>query len=468
MQTHSTVNVKMKNTVLLFSILFVFSLMGYGQGLPVVYQIDIKTEINPTSRIYLQKGMAEASALQAEAIIINLNTYGGTVVDADSMRSAILYSRIPVYVFIDNNAASAGALISIACQKIFMRKGASIGAATVVNESGEVVPDKYQSYMRSTMKTTAEAIGRDTLVQNGDTLVRWKRDPRIAEAMVDERIYIPNVIDSGKVLTLTALEAVDIGYCDGIVESVDEVITKYLGWPEYEIHVYKPALYDHLKGFLMNPFFQALLIMIIIAGIYFELQSPGFGFAGTAALLAAILYFAPLYLDGLAAYWEILLFIVGIILILVEIFAIPGFGITGISGICLIILGLLFSILDNDWFSFEQVTLPDFSSALMTVLSGGAFGMIATLFVSSRIGKPGVFNRIALEKDLGDAVSVAPQMNSLVGKSGIAATVLRPSGKIMIDNEIYDAVSEFEFIDKGCRVVVKRFENMQCYVERDN
>ena len=458
----------MKNIVLFSILLFVFPLAGYGNDLPIIYKIDIKTEINPTSRIYLQKGMAEANALQADAIIIDLNTYGGTVVDADSMRSAILYSNIPVYVFIDNNAASAGALISVACQKIFMRKGASIGAATVVNETGEVVPDKYQSYMRSTMKTTAEALGRDTLVQNGDTIVRWKRDPRIAEAMVDERIYIPNVIDSGKVLTLTAQEAVAVGYCDGIVESIDELITNYLGWPAYELHVYQPSIYDNLKGFLMNPFFQALLIMIIIAGIYFELQSPGFGFSGMAALVAGVLYFAPLYLDGLAAYWEILLFIIGIILILIEIFAIPGFGVTGISGICLIIIGLLFAILDNDWFSFEQVTIPDFSSALITVLSGTVFGMIATLFVSSRIGKPGVFNKIALEKDLGDAVSVAPQMNSLVGKSGITATVLRPSGKIMIDNEIYDAVSEFEFIDKGSRVVVTRFENMQCYVERDN
>lgn len=438
----------------------------YGKSVPVIYQIDIKTEINPTSRIYLLKGMAEAYALNADAIIIDLNTYGGTVVDADSMRTAILYSRIPVYVLVDNNAASAGALISIACKKIFMRKGASIGAATVVDEAGVPASEKQQSYMRSKMKTTAEALGKDTVITGNDTVVSWKRDPQIAEAMVDGQVYIPQISDSGKVLTLTTQEAVKLGYCDGVAESVDEVVIKYLNFPEYELHVFQPSLYDNVKGFLMNPFLQAVLIMIIIGGIYFELQSPGIGFPSLAALVAAVLYFAPLYLDGFAAYWEVFLFIIGIILVLIEIFAIPGFGITGISGICLIITGLVFALLDNNAFSFKHITLPEFSTALITVLSGVILGMIGTLVISTRIGKPGLFRRIALETDLGDAVSVAPQMNSLVGKSGITATVLRPSGKIMIDDEIYDAISEFEFIDKNIPVIVTRFENMQCYVER--
>ena len=133
----------------------------------------------------------------ADAVLIHMNTYGGQVDAADSMRTAILYNPIPVYVFIDNNAASAGALISIACKKIYMRKGANIGAATVVNPTGEAMPDKYQSYMRSMMRSTAEAHGQDTIVQKNDTLYKWKRDPLIAEAMVDERVAIPNLIDTG-------------------------------------------------------------------------------------------------------------------------------------------------------------------------------------------------------------------------------------------------------------------------------
>lgn len=167
---------------------------------PLIYKIDIKKEISNTTRLYLSNGLAEAYALGADAVLIHMNTYGGQVDAADSMRTAILYNPIPVYVFIDNNAASAGALISIACKKIYMRKGANIGAATVVNPTGEAMPDKYQSYMRSMMRSTAEAHGQDTIVQKNDTLYKWKRDPLIAEAMVDERVAIPNLIDTGKVL----------------------------------------------------------------------------------------------------------------------------------------------------------------------------------------------------------------------------------------------------------------------------
>ena len=174
----------------------------------LIYKIDIKREIDHTTQLYVSNGLAEARSLNADGVLIHLNTYGGQVDMADSMRTAILYSRIPVYVFIDNNAASAGALISIAAKKIYMRKGGSIGAATVVNQTGEAMPDKYQSYLRSMIRSTAEAHGKDTIIQGRDTLVRWRRDPAIAEAMVDERIVVPNLIDSGKVLTFTAQEAV--------------------------------------------------------------------------------------------------------------------------------------------------------------------------------------------------------------------------------------------------------------------
>ncbi|MDL2208938.1 nodulation protein NfeD, partial [Parabacteroides sp. OttesenSCG-928-O15] len=249
-----------------------------------VYTIDIKKEIDNTTKLYLSNGLAEAREMEADAILIHMNTYGGLLEAADSMRTAILYSPIPVYVFIDNNAASAGALISIACEKIYMRKGANIGAASVVNQTGEILPDKYQSYMRSMIRSTAEAHGKDTIIQNGDTIYKWKRDPLIAEAMVDERTVIPGVSDSGKVLTFTAEEAMTWGYCDGIAESVDEVITEFIGYPTYEIKKYTPSWYDNLKGFLMSPILQSLLILVIIGGIYFELQTPGIGFPTVAAI----------------------------------------------------------------------------------------------------------------------------------------------------------------------------------------
>ncbi|MDR2774933.1 MAG: nodulation protein NfeD [Tannerella sp.] len=431
---------------------------------PLVYKIDIKKEIDKTSQIYLTKGLAEAQSLNVDAILLHLNTYGGLLEAADSMRTAILYSPVPVYVFIDNNAASAGALISIACKNIYMRKGASIGAATVVDQTGGALPDKYQSYMRSMMRATAEAHGRDTIINGADTTCKWIRDPKIAEAMVDERIIIPNLIDSGKTLTFTAEEALTWGYCDGIAESVDDVITKYMQYDEYELRSYHPSWIDNLKGFLMNPVFQSLLIMIIIGGLYFELQTPGIGFPSAAALTAAILYFAPLYIDGLAANWEILTFFIGLILIALEVFVIPGFGITGISGTILVIAALSLALVNNINFNFEDVGDFEAGRSVMVVLIGISAGFGGMLWLSSRIGKKGVLQELALSTDLEHAKST-PSLFALVGKKGITATVFRPSGKVIIDGAYYDGISESGFIDKGTNVIVVRFENAQVYVE---
>lgn len=430
---------------------------------PLVYKIDIKKEINHTTQLYLRNGLAEAETMKADAVLIHLNTYGGLLEAADSMRTAILYNPIPVYVFIDNNAASAGALLSIACKKIYMRKGANIGAATVVNQTGAALPDKYQSYMRSMMRSTAEAHGKDTLVQKGDTLYPWKRDPLIAEAMVDERVVIPSLIDSGKVLTFTAKEAQAWGYCDGIAETPDEVITTCLGYPEYTLKSYSPSWFDDLKGFLMSPALQAMLIMIIFGGIYFEMQTPGIGFPSAAAIVAAILYFAPLYIDGLAQNWEILVFVSGLILILVELFVIPGFGIAGIGGILFLFAGLTMGLLDNTDFDFGTVTSLEVGRASMTVLLGLVLSFGLILWISHKIGNKGLLNKMALQTDLEEAVS-ALSHPELIGKTGRAATVLRLSGKVEIEGELYDGVSESGFIEKGTAVKVTRFENAQVYV----
>jgi membrane-bound serine protease (ClpP class) len=437
---------------------------GMASDKPVVYKIDIKKEIDKTSQIYLHKGLIEARSLGASAVLLHLNTYGGLLESADSMRTAILYSPVPVYVFIDNNAASAGALISIASKKIYMRKGASIGAATVVNQTGEGMPDKYQSYMRAMMRATAEAHGKDTIINGKDTSFKWIRDPKIAEAMVDDRVFIPNLIDSGKTLTLTSEEALKWGFCDGIAESVDEVITKYMQYEEYELKSFTPSWLDNLKGFLMNPIFQSLLIMIIIGGIYFELQTPGIGFPSIAAITAAVLYFAPLYIEGFAANWEILVFVIGLILIVFEIFIIPGFGVTGIAGTLLIIAGLTLALINNINFNFEDVNSIEIGRSIIVVLVGVTVGFGAMLWLSSRIGSKGPLRKIALEADLEKATS-SPILSSLIGKEGKTATVLRPSGKVVIDGVYYDGISESGFIEKDTDIIVVRFENAQVYVE---
>ncbi|MDR2816226.1 MAG: nodulation protein NfeD [Proteiniphilum sp.] len=451
-------------TLFLFFLLFCFDLSAQDAN-PLIYRINIKESIGSNTWVYLQNGLHEAVEKEAAAALLHMNTYGGGVAEADSMRTAILNAPLPVYVFIDNNAASAGALISIACDSIFMRSSGSIGAATVVEGgSGERASDKYQSYMRGIMRATAESHGKVTTVREGDTILKWRRDPMIAEAMVDERIVIPGFADSTQILTLTAGQAMELGYCDGIAESLHEVIVTHLGFGNYTLETYNPSFYDKIKGFLTNGVVQALLIMLIIGGIYFELQSPGIGFPTAAAITAAILYFTPLYLTGYAQNWEVLLFVLGLIFIVFEIFVVPGFGITGILGILFVFSALTLALIGNIRFNFEGLPATEAFRALMVVLGGTGMGAALVIYLSGRIGKPGFLQFAALHADQEGYVSVPMDPASLIGKTGVAATDLHPSGKVNVDGEFYDAISLKGFIDKGVEVEVKRYENFQLYV----
>ena len=460
---------KITNCFYLTVVLITICQNVFAENVKKFYIVDLKKDIGSTTWLYVQKGFESAKNYNADYIFINMNTYGGEVLYADSIRTNILNSKIPVYVFVDNNAASAGALIAISCDKIFMRKGASIGAATVVNQTGEKMPDKYQSYMRATMRSTAEAHGKDTIVNGNDTVYKWKRDPLIAEAMVDERTVIPGVIDSGKILTFTSLEAVKNNYCEGIAESIPQIIENELKIKNYEIEKFQPTGWDNIKGFLMSSVLQGILIMLIIGGIYFELQTPGIGFPLAVSITAAVLYFAPLYMDGLAANWEILLFLIGLVLVALELFVIPGFGVAGISGITLVIAGLTLSLLNNIDFNFEPVKTGSVGKALLTVIGGTTMAFVLILYLSSKIGSKGLFRQMALTKTLNNDegfVGVSMANTVLIGKSGIASTVLRPSGKVNIDGSVYDAVSVEGFIEKGDSIKVLRYETGQVYVEK--
>ncbi len=461
-----------KSKLILFFILFsVFT--SWSQETKnndtIIYVVNIQKDINNTTWLYVKNGFKEAMDLNANSIIIHMNTYGGEVIFADSIRTKILNSNIPVYVFVDNNAASAGALISIACDKIYMRKGANIGAATVVDQSGAEMPDKYQSYMRATIRSTAEAHGKDTIITGKDTIYKWKRDPLIAEAMVDSRVVVPGLIDSTKVLTFTAEEAVQHSYCDGIVKSIPDIIENQLHIRHYEIKEYKSSVWDEIIGFLTSPILRGFLIMIIIAGIYFELQTPGIGFPLIASVCAAVLYFSPLYIEGLAANWEIIIFILGLVLLGLEIFVIPGFGIAGISGIILIVAGLVLSLVGNINFDFSGVETSELTKAVLTVVGGMMGTVVLSIYLSSKIGSKGVFGKMAMQKTLDNSegfIGVPTEQMNLIGQTGITVSVLRLSGKIMLNGKIYDAVSEDGFIEKDIPVKVIRYETGQIYVEK--
>jgi membrane-bound serine protease (ClpP class) len=418
-----------------------------------VYVFDIKEMIAPPVWRTTKLAMEAAKEKNADIILIHMNTYGGTLDDADSIRTKILNSSIPVYVFIDKNAASAGALISIACDSIYMAPGANIGAATVVNQQGEQMPDKYQSYMRSMMRSTAEAKNRDV---------------DIAQAMVDPKVYVPGISDSGEVLTFTVSEAIEYDFCEAQVKSIDEILER-TDLEESEIIRHQLSVTDKIIGWLINPFVSGILIMIIVGGIYFELQTPGIGFPIAAAAFAALLYFAPLYIEGLANNWEILIFVVGLALIAVEIFAIPGFGVAGILGIILMVSGLTLSMVDQIGPGFFDYDYAKLVKAFFIVIIAFFISIIGSIALSKQLFATNRFGNLALAKtqitDEGYS-SAKTSYSEMIQKTGVSRTMLRPAGKIEIEGDLYDAIALTSFIEKGEKVIVVDYHNAQLVVKK--
>ncbi|MDF1558747.1 MAG: NfeD family protein [Bacteroidales bacterium] len=436
----------------------------------LVYKVKIDKMIAAPLWRSVKKSFVEADSLNADFMLLHMNTYGGQVDIADSMRTLILNHRIPVLVFIDNQAISAGALIAIAADSIYMRPGASIGAATVVDQTGQKMPDKYQSFMRGMMRATAEAHGKKPVVKDGDTTWVWHRDPEIAQAMVDPSIVLKGIVDTGQVLTFTALEAIKYGFSEGEAGNIEQVM-EMAGIKNYNIKELKLSAVDRLIMLLVNPAVSGLLIILIIGGIYFELQSPGVGFPLAAAAVAALLYFAPMYLEGAAENWHLIIFILGIILVLLEIFAFPGFGVTGVLGVIGIVTGLAFVMIDKIVFRFGPSTdgVREVLAAFAIVVLATFISFFLSLWLSRKLFAPNrLFGSLALETSVNQADGFVSfdkvKLHSLVGSSGTAHTVLRPSGKVMIDGDVWPAVAETGFIARGAAITVRREEQGQLYV----
>lgn len=434
--------------MLFFALMYVCSFANDSSS--VIYRIRLDSDIDKAAQRLITLGLEKADKAGADFVMIDIDTYGGAVDAADSIRSAILRYEKPVAAYVNMQAASAGALISIACDSIYMKTGSSIGAATVVDQSGNVMPDKYQSFMRGMMRATAQANGRD---------------PHIAESMTD----------TANVLSMTPIEAMEVGYCEGIYESIDEVALAMTGDKSFVIKSMEDDMtwMDKLIQFLLNPLLQSIFMMMIIGGIFVEIRTPGIGLPLLTAIIGALLYFAPGYIGHLVSYWEILLFAVGLILIGIEIFVIPGFGVAGITGIVAVVVSLAFAMVDNiELFHWDgSLNLQPVIQPLGIVIISAAASIFGSVWLVKRLYGTRSFDHIALRQQMkaeDGFTGVVSGLQGIVGESVVVFTDMRPGGKVKTgDGRILEATLKFGgFASKGETLKVVSAEQGRLYCDK--
>ena len=354
---------------------------------------------------------------------------------AEIISDALTDSEVPVYSLVNRRAYSAGALIALSTSRIYMRPASVIGAATPVDGTGTKAPEKIVSAMRSQMRALAESNGLE---------------PEVAAAMVDEDIEIDGVVESGKLLTLTTEEAVEIGYAEAI-EDLDALLVE-LGHEGATVVTLELNWAEHLVRFFSSSLVSPFLLSLGFLGLLIEIRTPTFGLAGTMGLISLGLFFGSNMIVGLAGLEDVLIVGAGLVLLGIEAFVVPGFGIFGVAGVVAILTGLYMSLLGN------IPTMPDFTRAAWVLTSstllliGSAWALIRTLPSSSRLAESGIFLPAKTTSAIG--YESAEVRSDLVGKYGTAITDLRPAGTALIGDERIDVVSESEWISAGTPVKV--------------
>ena len=435
----------------LFAVL-VSSRFVFAQKTPVVYVAPIEGIIDLGLAPYVQRVLNEATDAGAAAVILEINTFGGRVDAAVLIRDALLNARVRTVAFVNKRAISAGALISLAAEKIVMADGGTIGAATPVQMGqpgapAQPVEEKTVSYVRKEFRATAET---------------RKRPPLIAEAMVDADVEIPGLIQKGKLLTLTTEEALKHKVADFRAETIESVL-EHLGLAGSQVRRVSPNWAEELVRFLTNPIVSSLLMTIGMLGIILEIRTPGFGVPGVLGITSLGLFFWGHWLVQLAGWEEMLLVGSGLALLVLEVFVIPGFGLAGVLGIGALLAGLSLSLIGGG------ATWEFVIKAVGRVIISIFLALAASLVMLRFLPRLPFGRRLILETGLpaGEGYASAPAGDSSwLGKSGTVFSPLRPAGIAEIDGERVDVVSDGEFIDSGTPIVVTRVDGNRIVVRR--
>lgn len=400
-----------------------------------VYRIPVTGVVELGLAPFIERSLEEAAARGVSAVVLDMDTPGGRVDAAERIADAISDSAVPVYTLVNRRAFSAGALIALSTQGIYMRPGSVIGAATPVDGAGQKAPEKIVSAMRSEMRALAEARGLD---------------PRVAEAMVDESIAIPGVIEAGQLLTLTTEEAVDIGYATEVADLPS--LLELLGEESAQVVTSEANWAERVVRFFSNPVVAPFLLTLGFLGLITEIKTPSFGMAGAAGLLSLSLFFGSHLIVGLAGLEDLIIFGVGLALLGVEVFLIPGFGLFGIIGGLGMLAGLYLALIGSLPTSADFTRAGLVLSTTVLLIAVTAWVMIRSLPGSSRLAKSGIFLLQRTDRSIG--YESAARRRELVGMVGKAITDLRPSGTGLFGDERVDVVSESEWITEGTPIKI--------------
>ncbi|CAM4519802.1 membrane-bound serine protease (ClpP class) [Paenibacillus endophyticus] len=404
---------------------------------PAIYVIPVKQSVESGLQSFLERAYKEAEEAKAEHVILVINTLGGKVVNAEEIGHFIRGNKIPTTAFVEGKAVSAGTYIALNADNIVMQPGSTIGAAAVVDGSGDLIDNpKTVSFWTSEMSESAGLQGRDK---------------SIAAAMVD-----PNVVlklqdkigrnkEQGEILTLSASEAEKLGYSEHTAANVDEV-AQWLGLDGRTQIEVAPTLAENAARWLINPVVMTVLLILGIAGIVIEMLVPGFGAPGIVGLLSFGLYFFGHYVAGFAGMESVVLFVIGIALLVIEVF-VPSFGILGILGSAALIAGVVTAASDP---------MTAFISIVIALVAAVILIVIFVRMNKSR----GIWNKFILRDKLTteDGFISADRKESLLGLQGLTITPLRPAGTVLIGDARIDVVTSGEFIDSNRSVTVIKAE----------
>ncbi len=455
-----------------------------------VVVIPISGEIEPGMAAFLKRALQEVPDAPDTLIVVEMNTFGGRVDSAlEMVESLIKVRQARTVAYVSDKAISAGALISLACNQLVMKHHTTIGDCapiTYSKEGPQMMGEKFQSPLRAKFRTLARRNGyppalAEAMVTADMEIYRVKIDGRVE--YLDAREYEEldeqgkaritekkTVVAKGELLTMDDSEALELGFSAMSVDSIDDMLAQ-MGVTGFTLRRIEETWSENLVSFMGK--ISPILMLIGLGALYLEIKSPGFGVPGIVGILCLALVFFNQYLVGLADYTELLMLITGIILLGFEMFVIPGFGIAGIAGIVCITAALLLGFQDfvipDPKLPWQKELLVDNLLKVMCSMVGAFLASLAVLrYVFPRISR--TIHGPYLAATLADARLDLPAAESAVkaGRTGTAVTLLRPSGKARIDGEVYDVVSQGDFIPKGSRIRVLKISGTRIIVTREN